>query len=88
MTLNCGSSSVEYVLVDIPHGRTLCHGIVDRVMFSGSFVEHFNSNNKKSIYYQECLTYTAAIELIIGFLKSREAGVHQGCFWSERHRSP
>jgi acetate kinase len=74
MTLNCGSSSVKYALVDIPAGRTLCHGIVDRVMSNESFVEHFNSNNKQSIYYKECLTYTTAIELIIGFLTNWEAG--------------
>lgn len=74
MTLNCGSSSVKYALVDIPPGKTLCHGIVDRVMSNESFVEHFNSNNKKSIYYHECLTYTAAIELTIGFLTNWEAG--------------
>ncbi|GAJ05695.1 unnamed protein product, partial [marine sediment metagenome] len=31
MTLNCGSSSVKYALVEMPSGKRLCRGVVDRV---------------------------------------------------------
>ena len=74
MTLNCGSSSVKYALVDIPPGTLLCSGIADRIMSNGSFIEHFNSKNQKSIHYHESLTYTLAIELIISFLINQETG--------------
>ena len=74
LTLNCGSSSIKYALLDMPAEIKICHGIVDRVTLSGSFIEHFDSDDKKSVYHQDCPNYPIAIKLIIGFLTSQQEG--------------
>lgn len=72
MTLNCGSSSIKYALVEMPDGKRLCRGVVDRVTLDGSFIEHIDSNNKITTCQNECPTYSAAVELILDFLTSRD----------------
>ncbi|MFC1872942.1 acetate/propionate family kinase [Chloroflexota bacterium] len=75
LTLNCGSSSVKYAVMEMPSGKKLCHGVVDRVTLGESFIEHIDSINKKTTRQYECPTYSVAIELILSFLTSGDTQV-------------
>ncbi|MFC1995274.1 acetate kinase [Chloroflexota bacterium] len=75
LTLNCGSSSVKYALLDMPAGLKRCHGIVQRVTLDESFIEHYNHNNNKTIYHHKCPNYASAVRLVIGLLTDEDVGV-------------
>lgn len=75
LTLNCGSSSVKYALLDMPDKVKLCHGIVDRVTVGESFIKHFKLGMKEStVSYRECRTHNIAIDLVLDYLTNPDVG--------------
>jgi acetate kinase len=72
LTLNCGSSSVKYALVEMPFGSKLCYGIVDRVLEEESSIEHYYQG-EQSVHHRKCRNHTAAIEAIVELISDREA---------------
>lgn len=75
LSLNCGSSSVKYALLQMPVGVRLCAGIVDRVTVGGSFIKHSKAGYGEKIHHRDCPTHAIAFELLIAFLTHREVGV-------------
>ncbi len=75
LTLNCGSSSVKYSIVEMPSAKKLCRGLVDRVTLGGSFIEHIDADNKKTTIQHDCPTYEDAIQLIVACLTGGETRV-------------
>ncbi len=75
LTLNCGSSSVKYALLDMPDRVKLCHGIVDRVTVGKSFIKHSKRGLKEAnITHRECPTHAVAIDLVLQHLSDRDMG--------------
>ncbi len=75
LTLNCGSSSVKYMVYNWDKKCALARGIVERVTIGGSFITHEVHGKKKIKIEKECPTHREAIELIVQVLTSKKFGV-------------
>jgi acetate kinase len=75
LTLNCGSSSAKYQVYDWEAKDILAVGIVEKVTFPGSFINHHVRGREEIILKQDCPTHTDAVELIIQTLTGKELGV-------------
>ncbi len=75
LTLNCGSSSVKYMLYDWNRKLPLVRGIVERVTVGGSFCVHSPHGRNSVRVEHECPDHKEAIRLIIDLLLHPEHGV-------------
>ena len=75
LTLNCGSSSVKYMLYDWDERLPIARGIVERVTIGGSFIKHEVYKKEKVKIERECPTHKEAINLILEVLTHKEYGV-------------
>jgi acetate kinase len=75
LTLNCGSSSAKYQVYDWEAKDILAVGIVEKVTFPGSFIDHRVKGRDEITIQQDCPTHTDAVELIIKLLTSKDHGV-------------
>ena len=75
LTLNCGSSSAKYQVYDWEKKDILAVGIVEKVTFKGSFINHTVKGKEEVVINQDCPTHTDAVELIIKTLTSKDLGV-------------
>lgn len=74
LTLNCGSSSVKYSVMDTGSREFIAKGIVERVGIGKSFIMHRHGDMHVKIE-RDCQDHVAAIKLIIEMLTGREHGV-------------
>ena len=75
LTLNCGSSSLKYQLYRWDDKEVLASGIVERVAFGGSFINHYSRKNGNKIRRDhDCPTHRDAVELIVTTLLDPEIG--------------
>lgn len=75
LVLNCGSSSVKYMIYRWKIRRPLASGIVERVGIEGSFIKHQVPGKEVYQSSMPCPTHKEAIGLIVQTLTSREVGV-------------
>jgi acetate kinase len=75
LTLNCGSSSAKYQVYNWETKDILAVGIVEKVTFTGSFINHHVKGREEYTLQQDCPTHTDAVELIIKTLTSKDQGV-------------
>ncbi len=75
LTLNCGSSSVKYMVYDWETRKELCRGIVERVGVGNSFIRHSLADGKTLTIEKDCPTHREAIELIIDTITHNDYGV-------------
>ncbi|MCL2600693.1 MAG: acetate kinase [Treponema sp.] len=75
LTLNCGSSSVKYQVFDWDTKDILAVGVVEKVTFAGSFINHKVKGKDEITQNQDCPTHTDAVELIIRLLTDKDQGV-------------
>jgi len=75
LTLNCGSSSAKYQVYNWETKDILAVGIVEKVTFPGSFIDHRVKGREEVTLQQDCPTHTDAVELIIKMLTSKDQGV-------------
>jgi len=75
LTLNCGSSSAKYQVYNWETKDILAVGIVEKVTFPGSFINHHVKGRDEYTLQQDCPTHTNAVELIIKTLTSKDQGV-------------
>jgi len=75
LTLNCGSSSAKYQVYNWETKDILAVGIVEKVTFAGSFINHHVKGREEYTLQQDCPTHTDAVELIIKTLTSKDQGV-------------
>ncbi|MBN1755434.1 acetate kinase [bacterium] len=75
LTLNCGSSSVKYIVYDYDKKVAIANGVVERVTISNSFIKH-TAYGKDSIRIDsDCPTHREAIKLIRDTLIHPDYGV-------------
>ncbi|MBD3286192.1 acetate/propionate family kinase [candidate division WOR-3 bacterium] len=75
LVLNCGSSSLKYMIYDWDSRRSLASGVVERVGFSGSFIKHKVPNRETYTLEQECPSHKEAIGLLVQTLTDDDTGV-------------
>jgi acetate kinase len=68
LILNCGSSSVKYMLYDYDEKWTLAKGIVEKVGIGNSFCVHEKSDVGAITVRHDCPNYAEAIELLLKLL--------------------
>jgi acetate kinase len=75
LCLNCGSSSVKYILYNWAQEETIASGIVERVTVGGSFIAHQVPGRDKVTRSWPCPDHREAIRLVMDTLTSSEYGV-------------
>jgi len=75
LTINCGSSSVKYLLYDPDADRRLATGIVERVTVGGSFIKHKKAGSPELRREFPCPTHKEAIDLVLRTLTAGEGKV-------------
>ena len=75
LVLNCGSSSVKYMIYRWGIRRPLASGIVERVGIEGSFIKHQVPGREIYQRSKKCPTHKEAIGLVMETLTSPEIGV-------------
>jgi len=75
LCLNCGSSSVKYLLFDWQAKMTVASGLVERVGIGASFINLEAPGREKVTVNQDCPTHKDAIQLVINTLTHKEHGV-------------
>jgi len=71
MTLNCGSSSAKFSIMETDTRKWLVKGIVERVTIGGSFIK-VERDGKKVQVNHDCPDHTEAIKLIVDTLTKGE----------------
>ncbi|MCX5725790.1 MAG: acetate kinase, partial [Candidatus Saganbacteria bacterium] len=74
LALNCGSSSIKYLLYDWDKRIMKTHGIVERIGIPGSAITHEEPGGSKYKIEQECPTHREALELIVTTLTDQRVG--------------
>lgn len=75
LTINCGSSSIKYLLFDHNQHKALAEGIVERIAIGGSSITHEVPNRKIFKKSEMVPDHHEAIKLIVETLLSKEHGV-------------
>ncbi|OGS16934.1 MAG: propionate kinase [Elusimicrobia bacterium RIFOXYA2_FULL_58_8] len=75
LCLNCGSSSVKYLLFDWQAKATMASGVVERVGIGASFINIEAPGREKVTVNQDCSTHKDAIQMVIDTLTHKEHGV-------------
>ncbi|MDR2467774.1 MAG: acetate kinase [Spirochaetaceae bacterium] len=75
LVLNCGSSSAKYQVYDWDARDVLAVGVVEKVTFPGSWIEHKAKGKADFTLKQDCPNHTDAVNLIIKTLTDKEHGV-------------
>lgn len=75
LTLNCGSSSVKYILYDWEAQETLAKGLVERVTIPGSRITHEAAGREPYVLEKDCPDHEAAINLVLELLVDPDHGV-------------
>lgn len=75
LSLNCGSSSIKYLLYDWKKKEVRARGIVERVTIGGSFIVHEIPGRETVRFNYECPDHKAAIKLTADTLINPESGV-------------
>ncbi|WP_329904758.1 acetate kinase [Porphyromonas pogonae] len=74
LVLNCGSSSVKYMLIDMPQGDVLAQGGVEKLGLPGSFLKFKMPNGEKVQLEKDMPDHTVAVEFILSTLMSEKYG--------------
>ena len=65
LTVNCGSSSIKYLLYSWQKRRAIASGLVERIGLSGAMIKHCVSGKDPITTLTECPNHETAINLII-----------------------
>ncbi|GAB4281651.1 MAG: acetate kinase [Candidatus Rifleibacteriota bacterium] len=74
LVLNCGSSSLKYDVVRMPHRQSLGKGLVERIGEEKGLLEQ-RSGEKKLIIEQKIADHKEALELVIRALTDKDEGL-------------
>ncbi|MEO0294118.1 MAG: acetate kinase [candidate division WOR-3 bacterium] len=75
LTINCGSSSVKYMVYNWDTQKELAKGIVERVTLKGSFIRHKAEGREEVRIEKDCPTHKDALNLVFSLLVDPEVGV-------------
>jgi len=75
LTINCGSSSIKYQVIEPETEETLAKGSVERIGMSGAILNHQKGSEQAIKITGEILDHSQAIEYILGVLLSKNHGI-------------
>ena len=74
LVLNCGSSSVKYKLFQMPEGRVLAQGGVEKLGLADSFLKFKLPSGEKVVLEKDMPEHTIAIDFILQTITGSEYG--------------
>lgn len=74
LVLNCGSSSIKYQLLELPEGKMLAGGLVDKIGLHGSSIKNQRGDGDKVKLEGEIIDHQVGIEYILGIISSEKHG--------------
>ncbi len=74
LVLNCGSSSVKYKLFQMPEGRVLAQGGVEKLGLTDSFLKFKLPSGEKVVLEKDMPEHTIAIDFILQTITGSEYG--------------
>ena len=74
LVLNCGSSSVKYKLFQMPEGKVLAQGGVEKLGLSDSFLKLKLPSGEKVVLEKDMREHTVAIDFILKTITGSEYG--------------
>lgn len=75
LVLNCGSSSVKYQLLEMPTGKVLAKGLIERVGKDDGIVNHQRLGAEKYKSIEPVLDHSVAISRVLNLLTDESLGV-------------
>ncbi len=75
LTINCGSSSLKYLVYNWDKRTEMAKGIVERVTIGDSFIRHRPKGREEVIIKRNCPTHREAMQLVKEVLTDKEIGV-------------
>ncbi|MDD5764981.1 MAG: acetate kinase [Candidatus Marinimicrobia bacterium] len=75
LTINSGSSSVKYQMIDTHTQQSLCRGLVERIGISGTCMSHTRADGHKTKISNNITNHQTAIEAILKILVDPEHGI-------------
>lgn len=75
LTINCGSSSLKYLLYDWDERSSIARGTVERVTIGGSFIRYKRKNEDEIKIERECSTHREALQLVMDIITDDEIGI-------------
>lgn len=77
LTINCGSSSIKYMLFDMKDEQSLASGLVEKVGTDAAIITHEVTGKEEYIETSEILDHRVGMEKVLKLLQSPEHGVIQ-----------
>ena len=74
LTLNCGSSSIKYKLLDMNLNTTLAQGGIEKIGMPDSFLKFTLSSDEKVVLEKQVQQHQTGIEFILEVICSKEYG--------------
>lgn len=75
LTINCGSSSLKYLVYSWKKRKEIARGIVERVTIGNSFIRHRPKGKDEVRISRDCPTHKEAMQLVMETLTDKEIGV-------------
>lgn len=74
LVLNCGSSSVKYMLFNMAEQEVMVKGIIEKIGLKGSYMEYEREGHPELILKGDILDHQSGIEYILGVMISEKHG--------------
>ncbi len=74
LVLNCGSSSVKYMLFNMEEEKVMVKGIIEKIGLKGSYMEYEKEGAPELILEGDILDHQQGIEYILGVMISEKHG--------------
>ena len=78
LVINTGSSSIKYQFINMPSGKALCSGLVERIGEGAGIITHRKHNNGKStevVFEEQVPDHEVGMKRVAALLTSEEFGV-------------
>lgn len=75
LTINCGSSSLKYLVYNWEKRTEIARGIVERVTIGESFIRYTPLGGDEVKIERDCPTHKEAIELVIEIITNKKIGI-------------
>ncbi len=74
LVLNSGSSSLKYQFFDMPEGKVIAKGLVDKIGLKGAMIKHDKEDGQRVVFEGDIVDHQSGIEFLLGILVSEKHG--------------
>ncbi len=74
LVLNCGSSSIKYMLFEMDKQEVTAKGIIEKIGLKGSYMEYEKKGSEEVVFEGEILDHGQGISYVLGVMTSEKHG--------------